>query len=261
MSKRFTIEKINELLNVKKIKFISDFYIRNSDKYNFQCLVCLHIWSQLPRLVIHSTGCPNCYETDVRKNPKNKLTLQKCHDVAENNNGKCLETKYINNKIKMLWECNIHKHQWRASFQDVCGGHWCVKCAVIKRANTNIERYGVSVPAKNLEIAKKTAKSLSKKKTVFHWKTDELMYMAGWDSNVASYFNENKINYSHEPKAIQMPDGRVYIPDFYLQDKDLWIEVKGHFWGDAQEKWDWFHKTYSNSELWDQKKLKTLGIL
>jgi len=30
---------------------------------------------------------------------------------------------------------------------------------------------------------------------------------------------------------------------------------------DAQEKWDWFHGLYSNSELWQQKKLKEMGVL
>ena len=32
-----------------------------------------------------------------------------------------------------------------------------------------------------------------------------------------------------------------------------WIEVKGYFWGDALEKWDWFKSIKSNSELWDKK--------
>ena len=58
-----------------------------------------------------------------------------------------------------------------------------------------------------------------------------------------------------------MPDGRTYTPDFYLPDLDKYIEIKGYFWGDAQEKWDWFHKEHKNSELWNKNKLKELKIL
>ena len=58
-----------------------------------------------------------------------------------------------------------------------------------------------------------------------------------------------------------MTSGKVYICDCYLPERDLYIEIKGYFRKDAKEKWDWFHKEYPNSELWDKKKLKELGIL
>ena len=31
--------------------------------------------------------------------------------------------------------------------------------------------------------------------------------------------------------------------------------------GDSLEKWEWFHKEYPNSELWNEKKLIELSIL
>jgi len=58
-----------------------------------------------------------------------------------------------------------------------------------------------------------------------------------------------------------MPDGRTYRLDLYLIDEDKYVEIKGYFRKDAQEKWDWFHKTHTNSELWNKKKLKELKIL
>lgn len=57
-----------------------------------------------------------------------------------------------------------------------------------------------------------------------------------------------------------MPTGKVYIPDCYLPIEDKWVEIKGRFLGDAKEKWDWFHSTYPNSELWDRPKLKSMGL-
>lgn len=42
---------------------------------------------------------------------------------------------------------------------------------------------------------------------------------------------------------------------------DVWIEIKGYFIKDAQEKWEWFHNTYPNSQLWNKEVLKQKGIL
>lgn len=57
-----------------------------------------------------------------------------------------------------------------------------------------------------------------------------------------------------------MPDNKTYRPDCYLINKNLWIEIKGYFRNDAREKWDWFHEKYPNSELWNKKALKGIGI-
>ena len=37
--------------------------------------------------------------------------------------------------------------------------------------------------------------------------------------------------------------------------------LPAHITIDAREKWDWFHKEYPNSELWNKKKLQNMGIL
>jgi hypothetical protein len=58
-----------------------------------------------------------------------------------------------------------------------------------------------------------------------------------------------------------MPNGKTYRPDLYLIDQGVWIEIKGYFRKDAQEKWDWFKSQFPNAELWDKKKLKEMRIL
>ena len=51
------------------------------------------------------------------------------------------------------------------------------------------------------------------------------------------------------------------IVDAVLLDENKWIEIKGYFRDDAKEKWEWFCSKYPSSELWDQKRLKEIGIL
>ena len=53
----------------------------------------------------------------------------------------------------------------------------------------------------------------------------------------------------------------TYRPDFYLIEKNKWVEIKGYFRKDAQEKLEWSHNEYPNSELWDKTKLKEMKIL
>jgi len=76
-----------------------------------------------------------------------------------------------------------------------------------------------------------------------------------------NYLNKNKIDFNWQPQVFLMPNDKTYTPDFYLPDQNLWIEIKGYFRKDALEKWEWFHKNYFNSELWNKEKLVKMKIL
>ena len=41
------------------------------------------------------------------------------------------------------------------------------------------------------------------------------------------FFDSVGIKYEYEPEGFEMEDGTRYLPDFYLPDLDLWVEVKG----------------------------------
>ena len=58
-----------------------------------------------------------------------------------------------------------------------------------------------------------------------------------------------------------MPNNKLYIMDAFLPDENLYIEIKGYKREKSMKKWDWFHKEYPNSELWDKSKLKEMNIL
>jgi len=58
-----------------------------------------------------------------------------------------------------------------------------------------------------------------------------------------------------------MSNGHRYYPDLYLFSTKKWVEIKGYFRKDAKEKWEWFQTIKPNSELWNEQKLKEMGIL
>jgi hypothetical protein len=61
-----------------------------------------------------------------------------------------------------------------------------------------------------------------------------------WERNFARILDFFDIKWLHEPKTFVLEiDGRktTYRPDFYLPEKNVWIEVKGYFDSEAQAKW------------------------
>lgn len=214
--------------------------------------------------------------------------MQDCHMLAEKNNGFCLAQEYVGSKCKIKWQCS-KGHVFMARYNDVQQGHWCPICGREKALKKNretcikkygvpfaiqnpsifaaykktcIERYGVDNPSKVKEHIQKAARKRNKAFEVEHWNTGEaLVCIGGWELAVVRFLNERRIDFKWQSKTFHMPDGRTYTPDLYLVDKNKWVEIKGRFYDDAKEKWEWFCGECSNSELWNKDRLVELGVL
>jgi hypothetical protein len=63
-----------------------------------------------------------------------KLTINDMQALAQKHGGRCLSKNYINNRIKLRWECK-HGHKWEAVPDSIKNrGSWCPICGVKKRA-------------------------------------------------------------------------------------------------------------------------------
>lgn len=125
-----------------------------------------------------------------------------------------------------------------------------------------MDKYGVDHCSKVKEIQDKIALSMNNSGVIKHWKNQiSCTWVGGYEKKVLENLNESKIEYIWQPKVFTMPNGKTYRPDLFLTEQNQWIEIKGYFRKDAQEKWDWFCKEYPNSELWNKAKLKEMDIL
>lgn len=52
---------------------------------------------------------------------------------------------------------------------------------------------------------------------------------SGYEVIYANYLIKNNINFDYEPKCFKLGEGKRYTPDFYLIDKNIYIEIKGNF--------------------------------
>lgn len=68
------------------------------------------------------------------------------------------------------------------------------------------------------------------------------------ETKVACFFDALDIKWQYEPKIFTLSNGITLIPDFYLTELNMWIEVKGDMEGSNKEIWKLFVKE-NNTEL------------
>ncbi len=69
-----------------------------------------------------------------------------------------------------------------------------------------------------------------------------------WEVAYAKYLDRQKIKWTYEPKTFDLGDC-TYTPDFYLSERDSYIEIKGYWRTDAKKKFRLFKKLYSNVKI------------
>lgn len=288
---KYTINEVRQILLEKNIKLWSTIYENNKQKLDVECLSCgfrdIKRWNpSFHNLSKH--GCPRCAGLL-------QLTVDEIREQLLKRNIKLLEIQpnvKINSKQKLPVECLrcgfSDLNSWYPSYNAIMRQKYsCPVCSQKYKQETNLKKYGVrfssqnsqirqkvretnlfrfgfDTPCKNPEIAAKAARNNAQITYKFHWKTnDKILCQGTYEIAIVDWLNETKQEYRWQRihfSPFQMPNSKTYIPDLYLPVQNLWIEIKGYFRKDAQEKWNWFHKEYPNSELWGQEKLKELGV-
>lgn len=136
-----TIEDVKSklILENRPIQVLSTICPNTQTKIRWKCLKeeCGHEWEApvASVLVGQKSGCPICAR-NVR------LTLEIINKRVESRPLKCLSTEYINNQTLLLWECNICKHVWKATSNNVTiNGQGCPACGKVSMNITNAKRH------------------------------------------------------------------------------------------------------------------------
>lgn len=67
---------------------------------------------------------------------------------------------------------------------------------------------------------------------------------SSWEVEFAKNLDKNEISWKYEPRRFKLSDGSSYCPDFFIESKNLWIEIKGHWFEKAKNKFELFKKEY-----------------
>ncbi len=85
---------------------------------------------------------------------------------------------------------------------------------------------------------------------------------SSWEIKYAKFLDKHNYKWKYESKTFDLGD-TTYTPDFYLPEKDMYIEVKGYWRDDAKKKFKRFKKEYpkENIKILDKNKLENMGVL
>jgi hypothetical protein len=150
--------KVNNSSFEEKLKTICDIAIAkggkclskhyNSTSMQFVC-GCGFVWSTTPGSIINGHWCLRCGH-------KVPITIEDMQKIAVERGGLCLSKEYINNHLKLEWQCSCG-NIWTATYNAIQRGDWCPKCGIIRRANAK----RISIDAYQEAATKKGGKCLS----------------------------------------------------------------------------------------------------
>jgi len=220
------IVEIFEKENYKLVNFIE--FIDLHQQVNFVC-PNNHNHKIKIYLFIYGHRCRFC----VNKNIKHSYEYIK--QYFEEKDHKLISTEYKNNNNYLDVICP-NNHTFKIKFNDFYQGHGCSICAVQKRKDTCLEKYGVENPMQNDIIFSKSMKIRYKFKKVITPSGKEI-YLQGYEPQVYAQLLEK---YTEEEIKFQRTDiptiwyelnskKHRYYPDFFIPKDNLLIEVKSNW--------------------------------
>lgn len=254
MSKKFDINLCHKIAGEKGFECLETEYINSSSSMNWKCKKCGYT-KNTPFCVIKRDSC-RCSKCTGHL----MGNIEECQSYAINKEGLCLNDKYINNRIPMHWQCKCG-NDWWANWDNIKRGHWCPKCAKSKAMETCFKKYGwYNILQANNYILKGT-KTCNKLYTIIDKQNNKIYTCQGlYEYYTVKSLVERNIKFEWQI-PFWMPNKKKYTVDLYFPNEDKYVEIKGYFWKDAQEKWEWFHIEHPNSELWMKDQLVKYGFL
>jgi hypothetical protein len=126
---RLSLDVMVEIATSRGGRCLSNEYVNAETHLSWRCEAG-HQWTATPASARSGRWCPYCVHNQ-------RLELRTMQHLARKRGGKCLSTKYINNRHPLWWECK-RRHRWKAMPANVKGGKrkrgtWCLECYNLRR--------------------------------------------------------------------------------------------------------------------------------
>ena len=117
-NKKYSIDYMNELAEVRGGKCLSKNYINNKHKLRWQCKKG-HAWHKSPHHILRGQWCIKC--TLDKK-------LEEYKNIAIKKGGECISNEYISSSKDLKWRC-AENHTFTMTPGSVKKGSWCPRCS------------------------------------------------------------------------------------------------------------------------------------
>lgn len=101
-------------------RLLSTEYKALNTDYEWECEFG-HRWKTTANIIRRGFWCSHCYGNI-------KGSIEEMKQIGKDRGGKCLSSKYINSRSKLLWQCSLN-HRWKATPNKIKKGRWCSKCS------------------------------------------------------------------------------------------------------------------------------------
>lgn len=78
---------------------------------------------------------------------------------------------------------------------------------------------------------------------------DGIWMRSSWEIAFASLLDKNSIGWQYEKKRFLLSSGKTYVPDFFIPNHKLFVEVKGHWFENAWLKFRDFVSEYEDQRI------------
>jgi hypothetical protein len=185
-----------------------------------------------------SRGCAQTFNNSNRvHSQKTKDKISKSVSIAYSNaSDEERRTRSINNL-----EARLASYKWKNRSNKKKPDRTCTVCGVkIYRSNKydfcKVHYLESGVGQRNMGSYTNRFKS---EWVTNPWNGSNVWLMSGLESEFVTILNDNNIRWS-SPKYLPYTDldggSHIYFPDFYLDDYDIYIEVKGYMWRNDVDK-------------------------
>jgi len=224
------LEELKTIVEAKGGQMLSTIYISSNTRYELKCREG-HTWFSKGDNIKLGKWCKTCAGIDT-------WTIEYMHQIAGERNGRCLSDTYLNNRTKILWECE-QSHQWLGRPSNVINkGSWCKKCAEIEKGK---KRRKYDMDDLQHYAAEKGGRCLSDSYTgshgIYEWEcaqgytwptTFDKILQGYWCSHCA---NNAKKTLADLQKAAQAKGGVCLATEYKnIKTNYLWKCGKGHEW-------------------------------
>lgn len=131
-----SIEKVQAMVEAKGGRCLSERYLGSGVKLEFQCKKG-HSWWTTPNCIQQGSWCHECTNTKHGD-------MEKMHDLARKQGGRCLSNEYVNNHTKLQWRCRKGHEFWMKPNHIASRNSWCPICrGKVKRTLADIQALAI----------------------------------------------------------------------------------------------------------------------
>ncbi len=145
---KYTFNQVTKIFEQNNCELLSTEYTKNTNILQFKCKCGIQNEMSFKKYLVQLC-CNDCHSKTLSR--RFKYTFEEVKETFEKNNCKLLSTEYKNQLVKLDYICECN-NQSQICFKDFLSDRRCKKCAIQKRKETNLERYGNEVSMNSEEL-------------------------------------------------------------------------------------------------------------